>query len=97
MDLITKSTRQSDEIMTVMSLAGVQRPKLFAVMATAIMSISPIPSRIQYSVVSWVRNTNTHTHKCIPVSGPVGCCGGAVNVCRLTIKERQEGKRDVLV
>lgn len=43
-----------------MSLAGVQRPKLFAVMASAIMSISPIPLRIQYSVARWVGNTNTH-------------------------------------
>ncbi len=54
-----------------MSLAGIQRPKLFAVMAGAIMSISPIPLRIQYSVLRWVRNTNTHkhtdTHKCIPL------------------------------
>lgn len=86
--------------MTVMSLAGIQHPKLFAVMASAIMSISPIPLRIQYSVFQ-MGQKHTHTyariHKCIPpVPGPVGCCGGAESVCRLTIEERQEGKRDML-
>lgn len=92
---MAKSTKQSDEIMAVLNLAGVLRLKLFAIIAAAIMSISPIPSRIQHSVVRWVRNakrTCTHTNSS-PASGPAAA---AVSICRLTVEERQEGKRDVL-
>lgn len=73
-DFITKSTRQSGKIITVCSLAAMQRPKLFAVMAPAIMSISPIPLRIQPSAMKRVRNTNTQTWRemHLPVLGLTG-------------------------
>lgn len=80
-----------------------QRPKLFAVMAGAIMSISPIPSRIRSSVAKEkkkkVRNTNTHTNAPLPTP-PCQVRSDAALVlgvfCRLSTEKSQRGKRDVL-
>lgn len=80
-----------------------QRPKLFAVMAGAIMSISPIPSRIRSSVAKEKKKKgqeHKHTHKCTPPTPPCQVRSDAALVlgvfCRLSTEKSQRGKRDVL-